>query len=337
METNKMTMKNLLSTIFFVGLTALVFVGCKKLDRMYFSPVTTIDKMEIIDLTPVTDSIFLVLCKDKDEKREIYRCTWGKNQKVTSTKMGKSFSLKFNTIEFKDGKTWIGGDTLAIRMSEDTGKTWVRWRTNSFDNWKENWPGDISNLTNIYIKNDEPYFAIGSDDLFKGNFYWFCTEWNSWKSGQKQFGLNDMIVCDDSLVYIAGYGSICYANQLGENQTLENVGGENFTSICSNGKYVFACSYSGKIFRTEMSENKWEKVSSKGTRLLFIEADNNGNVVAVGESKKVLISNDNGETWREESYSEGNKISCMEMLNNEFYIGTEKGVIIKLNNANLNL
>lgn len=328
-------MKKIISTIFLVGLTAIVFIGCKKIERIYFSPVTTIDKMEIIDFTAITDSTFLVLCKDKDEKREVYRCTWGKNQKVTSKKMGKTLSLKFNTIEFKDGKTWLAGDTLAIRMSEDTGTSWARWKSKSFDDWKENWHSDISDLTNIYIKNDEPYFAIGTDDLFKGNFYWFSTEWNSWKSGQKQFGLNDMLVCDDSLVYIAGYGSICFANKMGENHTLENIGGENFTSICTNGKYVYACSYSGKIYRSKIAENKWEHVYSKGTRLLFIESDNAGNVVAVGESKKISISNDNGENWREESYSDGNKISCMKMINNEFYIGTEKGVIIKLNNANL--
>lgn len=274
-------------------------------------------------MTPVDENTFLILCKDKDESSFVYKYNGG------AKKMSSS-SVKFHTIEFSEGTTWLAGDTLAIRSSVDTGKTWKYAGNSSFVDWKKNWQSDVSDLICLYVKDDKPAFAIGTDDLFSGNVYWDNCE----KSSQKKFGLNDMIVLHDS-AYIAGYGSVIFTNDLGNTQTLEDIGGENFMSICSNDAYIFVCSYSGKIYRTKVGSHSWDKMYANGKKLLFIEANQNGDVVAVGESRNILISNDNGKTWREESYNEGNKISCLKVINNEFYIGTEKGTIIKLTEMSL--
>ena len=143
-----------------------------------------------------------------------------------------------------------------------------------------------------------------------------------------------MVVCGDD-VYVAGYGSIFRVS--GGTETLEDIGGENFTHICVGGSYLFACTYSGKIFRSEIGSNNWEKITSLGKNLLFIEANSKGDVVAAGGSREILVSTNYGTDWYEEKYSDGNKISCMKQYGDDFYIGTEKGIVVKITHNQLQI
>lgn len=325
-------MKNSVLHIFFISFMCFACIGCQKKEKLYYNPVISLDNVSIIDITPIDAEKFLVLGADEDDHSVVYLCTKKTDGTYSKTKRSSS-KVHFHTIEFSNGTTWLGGDTLAIRTSADTGRNWTKYGDFSF--WKENWPSEISDLRKLYIKNDAPYYAIGTDDLLSGNFYWTNADWGAWASTQLKFGTNSMVVYNDS-AYVAGYGSILFATEAGKTQSLEDIGGENYTDITiANAKYVYVCTYSGNIYRSELFSHSWEKMFDEGKQLLHIAADDFGNVVALGESKTILISNDNGENWREESYSEGNKISCIEMIQNEFYIGTEKGTIIKLNNTSL--
>ena len=87
--------------------------------------------------------------------------------------------------------------------------------------------------------------------------------------GMIKNGLNDMVVHNGD-VYVAGYGSILRVTNNGKTETLENIGGENFTHICVGGDYLFACSYSGNIYCSEIGSNSWKKISTLGKKLLFI-------------------------------------------------------------------
>ena len=325
-------MKTSVLHTFFIGLMCVASIGCQKKEKLYYNPVVSLDKVSIKDIAPIDTNKFLVLGFDTDDHSVVYLCT--KNDDGTYSKSKRwSNRVHFNTIEFVNGTTWLGGDTLAIRSSADTGRNWTKY--GDFSDWKENWPSEISDVRKLYIKNDVPYYAIGTDDLLSGNFYWINPNWGVWASTQLKYGANSMVVYNDS-AYVAGYGSILFAAEGGNAQSLEDIGGENFTDITfANTNYLYTCAYSGKIYRSELFSHSWQKTFDQGEQLLHIAADDHGNVVAVGESKTVLISNDNGETWREDSYSEGNKISCMKIIQNEFYIGTEKGTIIKLNNVSL--
>ena len=323
--------KSFLHILFLIWL-CIACIGCQKKEKLYYNPVATIDNVSIIDIAPVDADNFLVLGSDKEDHSVVYLCTKKTDGTYLQSKQWSN-RVHFNTLEFSNGPAWLGGDTLAIRSSADTGKTWTKY--GDFSYWKENWPNEISDVQKLYIKNDAPYYIVGTEDLLSGNFYWWNSDWGAWSSTQLNYGANSMVVYNDS-AYVAGYGSILFAAKLGKNQSLEDIGGENFTDITlANAKYVYTCSYSGKIYRSELFSHSWQKMYHNGKQLLHIAADNNGNVIATGESRAILISNDNGETWREESYSDGNRISSLNILQNEFYIGTEKGRIIKMNNTSL--
>jgi len=60
-------------------------------------------------------------------------------------------------------------------------------------------------------------------------------------------------------------------------------------------------------------------------------------VVAAGGSREMLVSTNYGTDWYEEKYSDGKKISCMKQYGDDFYIGTEKGVVVKITHNQLQI
>lgn len=312
-----------------VSLACVAIFGCTKKDKMSFIPVTTLDNIEIKDIAFIENDLFVVLGRDND-KSVIYTL----NPTTHSKSRRLSKNLDYNGLCFDNGELWMCGEDMNIRVSVDTGKTVDENRVPDFTYWKE-WPTEKSNLLALYVKDGKPKYAIGKRDMLLGNFYYYNDDERLFHGGsQTQFGINDMVVYNDE-VYVAGYGSIMHVTDDGATRTMENIGGENFTSIAIGGNYLFACTYSGKIYRSEIGSNSWKKISREGKKLLFIEADDYGDVIAMGETREVLVSMDFGNEWREEKYEEGRKISCLVKINNEFFAGTEKGTIIKINKESL--
>lgn len=308
--------------------------GCQKKEQFFYTTVgTTPEKIDITDISSINDSTFYVIGIDKEEHTYVYLCQ-AKNQNTWSfSKRYKSLD-KYRCIVFdNNGVTWWCGDKMFLSKSFDTLKT--SQRHSKFTYWNE-WPSEKTNLRELCVKDGKPFYMIGTDDLLSGSFYTYANSDSVYNSSKKHFGLNDMVVCGDT-VYVAGYGSILRVSDNGNSQELENIGGENFTHICRGGKYLFVSTYSGKIFRSEIGSGSWEKVTSLGKNLLFIEANSYGDVIAAGGSREILISTNYGAEWREEKYSDGNKISCMKQYGDNFYIGHEKGTVLKITHNQLQI
>ncbi len=326
----KMKLHSIRAAVLF--LVCAVCFGCQKKEQLYYTTLgTTPEKIDITDISRINDSTFYVIGIDKEDHTYVYLCR-SKNQNSWSfSKRYKSLD-RYRCIVFDDkGTTWWCGDKMFLSKSFDTLKT--SQRHSKFTYWNE-WPSEKTNLRELYVKDGRPYYMIGTDDLLSGSFYTYANSDTVYSSAKKHFGLNDMVVCGDD-VYVAGYGSIFRVS--GGAETLEDIGGENFTHICVGGSYLFACTYSGKIFRSEIGSNNWEKITSLGKNLLFIEANSKGDVIAAGGSREILVSTNYGTDWYEEKYSDGNKISCMKQYGDDFYIGTEKGIVVKITHNQLQI
>ena len=323
--------------IFILFLIAIGFTSCLDDNELMFEPVGTIDKFAIRDIVPISTDTLLVLGQNDENYTEVYLCkttTSGLN----STKRCRS-KIVYNTICFNEGNVWTGGDDMALRRSSDTAKNIptggdIKY---TFTDWRQNWPTELSNLKGLYAKDGQLKYMYGTDDLFTGNFYVYQSDDTVFSSTQTQCGLNDMLVYNDE-VYLVGYGNIYHITDNGKTVNFEKIGSENFTGITIvDDKYLFACTYSGKVFRSERGSGEWEKVYNEGKKLLHIQANKYGDVVASGESKDLFVSNDSGNNWRKVHYDEGNKITYMGYIADKIYIGTEKGTIIRLSHDGLSI
>ena len=314
------------------SLICLAVAGCKKKDKMSYHPVGTINNVAIKDIVGVDSDMLLVLGSEKN-KSVVY--SFGIENRSSEKRLSKN--IEYNDICFDNGTTWLCGNDMNIRVSNDTARSVDEDKIPDFSYWDE-WPTEKSNMVEMYVKDGKPRYAIGKRDMLKGNFYLYNNdEYFFHGNTQVDLGLNDMVVVNDT-VYIAGYGSILRVTNNGADINYEEIGDENFTSIAvGNGKYLYASTYSGKIYRSKIGSNEWEKINHSGKHLLFVEANDFGDVVAMGESREVLVSTDFGNTWREEKYDEGNKVSCLVSIDNVFYVGTEKGTIIKMTKESLDL
>ena len=323
--------------IFILVLIVAGFTSCIDDNELMFEPVGTIDKLVIRDIVPMSVDTLLVLGQNEENYTEVYLCK-ATSSGLSSTKRCRS-KIVYNTICFNEGKVWMGGEDMNLRRSSDTAKNVpdggdLKF---TFTDWRQNWPAELSNLKGLSAKDGNLQYMYGTDDLFTGNFYVYESDDTVFSSTQTQCGLNDMLVYNND-VYLAGYGNIFHVTENGQKMNLENIGGENFTGITIvDNKFLFACTYSGKVFRSEVGSGEWEKVYNEGKKLLHIQANKYGDVVASGENKDLYISNDSGTNWRKVHYDEGNKITYMGYIADKIYIGTEKGTIIRLSHDGLSI
>ena len=324
--------------IFILFLAVACFTACVEDNKLMFIPVGTIDKLTIRDVVPMNDEkTLLVLGQNNENYTEVYLCK--QTEKGLEKDKRCRSKIVYSAICFNEGKVWVGGEDMALRRSSDTAKNIpnggdIKY---TFTDWRQNWPAELSNLRGLSAKEGNLHYMYGTDDLFTGNFYWYERDDTVFFSKQTKCGLNDMLVYNNE-VYLAGYGNIFHVTENGQKMDLENVGGENFTGITIvDDKFLFACTYSGKVFRSEVGSGEWEKVYNEGKRFLHIQANKYGDVVVSGESKDVVISNDSGNNWRKVHYDEGNKITYMGYIADKIYIGTEKGTIICLSHEGLSI
>jgi hypothetical protein len=326
-----------LVTLFVIFLS---ITSCQKKDDLLYSTVGSIDKVTILDIEPMGDNYtWMVLGRNDDDhdKTKLYYCTIASNALSTKSKRCES-KITYNDIEYCNDTLWICGNNMKLHYSLDTGRNISVGGDTTFDfSYFDAYPLEKTDLKKLYVKDGKPFYAIGSKDLLDGNFYCYNNGKNVFKSSQKGFGLNDMVIYNTDEAYVAGYGSIFHVSENGATQKMEDIGDENFTGITINSTCLLTCSYSGTIYRCDLGSEKWEKMTSRGKKLLHIASNSKGDVVVVGETKDILLSTDYGENWTTVKYKEGNKISCLKVINDDFFIGTEKGTIIKLTHDNVAL
>lgn len=302
-----------------ICIAPLLLTHCTKKEKILYGALKVIDGLEILDIESFQDSLLIITGKKDDNKGYIYVYNTS-STKITAT---QTKHVMYD-IFVEDSKLWACGDSMSLLTSIDTGATWkVRADFSYF------WEADKSDFRQVFVRNNQPIFAIGSQDMLNGNMY---IKNNStiypFLSIQMQAGVNDMVVIDSSQVYVATYGSIVRFKNDGAVKQYQNVGGHNFTSIAFSGtKTVYSTTYDGTIFSCETTDSVWKKVVDTRFELRHIAADSYGNVLAIGKSNTVYISNDFGENWRVEKYANGRDVTSLTCINGIYYIGSKSGEI----------
>lgn len=278
-----------------------------------------IDGVEILDIEPFHDSLLLIAGKNKEQQGYLYVYNLG-TKKYTATQT----LFPMYDIHIDNNTLWACGDSMAMLTSIDNGLSWKEY--NSFSYF---WTPDKSNFRKIYVRNNHPIYAIGSKDMLNGNVYIKNNnQLYPLKSIQMRAGVNDMVIVDSTQVYVAAYGSIIRFKQDGLWKRYEQVGGHDFTAIAFSGsKTLVSTTYDGKIFTCETTDSIWKKVVDTKFELRHVAADSYGNVLAIGKSNTIYISNDFGNNWRIERYAFGRDVTCLQYKNDTYYIGCKSGEI----------
>lgn len=297
----------------------LFFSNCSKKEKINYGALGLIEGIEILDIEPFEDTLLLVAGKNKDNQGSIfvYNIT---SKKYTTTPTNQ---VMYDIVA-TDSKIWACGDSMSILTSTDKGKTW-----NTYNSFSYFWEADKSDFRKLFIHNNTPIYAIGEQNMLEGNVY--ITTNNSlypFTSIQMQAGVNDMTIVDSTQAFIAAYGSIIRFSNNGTIKKYEDIGGYNFTSISYSGENtIYSTTYDGKIFTYSLTDSVWKKSVDTRFELRHIAGDSYGNVIAIGKSNTIYISNDFGQHWHVERYSFGRDVTSLQFTNNMFYIGCKSGEI----------
>ena len=308
-----------LHIISMLGILFFLFSACEKKEDFMFSAIDTIDGITIHDIVPYSDSLLIIVGNNESAAGKLI-----KYNKRTNTFTSVSTDFILRDVCVSNTGLWASGDSMLIMHSVDTAKTWSKVSDFSYF-----WDIDKSDFKEMYVKNNELWYAIGSKNSLNGNFYY--TTHNSQyplSSKQTQAGVNDMVLYGSDEAYIACFGSILHSTENGKKMEYETVGGHNFTGVAiSDSSVLLTCTFEGTIHKMNISNSSWTEVVKSAIPFRYIAADNYGNVIAIGDSNTIYISNDSGETWRIEKYKNGRDVTCLSVENGVFYIGSKSGVI----------
>ena len=247
-------------------------------------------------------------------------------------------------LAISDGTLWACGDNMMFLVSKDNGNNWDPvWDPNyTFEYF---WVDDRTDLKKIYASGNEVLFAIGNKHMLQGNLYYKNTSpWYPFWSSQLKMGVNDMFVVDSTQVYVAGYGSIVHAERVLNSKgtmdsiaiTQNDIGGENFTGVTQGGlKTIVACSFSGNIYTKDLLDDTWKKTYSSSIKLRHIVGDTYGNLIAVGDSRYILISNNHGKDWLKVRHANARNITSLSLQDDYFWATTKNGEVIKFERVQL--
>lgn len=295
------------------------FSSCNKQSEFMYGVLASIEGLTIQDIAPFDDSLLFIAGNHSAFRGKIIKYNLNTDSYTT-------FTTQFLVHDiFVDGNVlWASGDSMLLFKSLDTGKTW-----NPYHDFKYFWNVDKADLKEIYIYNNVPWFSIGGKNLLNGNFYYKNPNvLFPFASKQLQAGVNDMVVIDSSLVYLACYGSVIKMSDMGRTSEFENIGNHNFSGITlADSSTILTCTFEGTIHRKQLSESAWKEVVNNGIPFRYIAADTFGNVLAIGDDNSIYTSKNSGATWKIKKYKSGNDITSLSLENGIFYIGTNSGII----------
>jgi len=306
----------------------LILFSCNKSDiDVDYNPVGYIDGISITDLLQVNDSVFLFSGKTKDDEGRI-----GSYNINTRKSTMESTSSIVRDISKSENSYWACGDNMLLIKKAINGTSWEN--IHSFTYFFED---EMSDLKKIHAFNDNPLYAIGRKSMLNGNFYYpNPNPQRPFLCNKLQTGLNDMYIIDSTEAYIAGYGSIFHVLNNSSAPVYSNIGGENFTAVTISGlETLISCSLEGNIYRKSLSDSLWEKTLESKVPYKYLLADGSGNIIAIGDSKEIALSNDFGYNWTFAKYSNAKNITTVLYSNNSFWVGTSEGEIIKLNRSQI--
>jgi len=300
--------------------------SCKKdaIDLKY-STVAFIEGVCINDVLVLSDTIILFCGKTSLEQGRI-----GTFQRVTKkVELSKTDQIMHDLSGSADA-LWACGNNMCVLKSVDTGRVWnpvwdAVYTSEFYD--EEN----KTDIHKIHAVGSYPVFAIGYKNMLDGKLYVQNENpVNPFKTKPLNMGVNDMLVVDSTEIYVAGYGSIVHVTGLDSNPLICSVGNENFTGITQVGtKSLVACTQAGALYMYNGIDSVWKKTYQSSMSLTHVVGDTYGNLLAVGNGRHVLVSNNYGESWRKVRYPNSKHIRSLSFDSGYFWAGTENGEIVR--------
>src|SRR5690554_154365 len=291
---------------YFLFFSVIFFTSCIKnnIDPQYTTFERNFGGITINDIVKYNDSIFFFV-GENDENEGII----GKYNKNSNDFTQHEYDEIIYGISVSSARIWACGENMFLYNSRDNGYSWDR--VYNFNLYL--WDVDMSHLKEIYAIGTKPIIAIGTKHMLNGNFYTpNPVPYYPFLSNQLQMGTNDMLVVDTNDVYIAGYGSILHVTGTKEEPQYCEVGGENFTGITFAGDNSYAaCTFSGKIVIFNTIDSVWKKEYEGNIKLRHIIGDTYGNILAFGDKRYMLASNDHGDNWTRIKYPNAQDVTCV--------------------------
>ncbi|MFW5851454.1 MAG: hypothetical protein ACOCWB_04450 [Bacteroidota bacterium] len=314
---------------YFLSVPIILFASCIKNDiaPQYTTFERNFDEITINDIVKYNDSIFFFVGENNENEGVI-----GRYNKNSNDYTEEEVAEILYGISISSEAIWVCGANMYLYKSLDDGSSWDR--VNSFLYF---WDVDISHLKEIYAIGNKPILAIGTKHMLNGNFYNpNPVPHYPFQSTQLQMGVNDMLVIDSTDIYIAGYGSILHVNGIDTKPRYCDIGGENFTGITIAGQSSIAtCTFSGNIYIFNTIDSVWKKEYEGNIKLQHIIGDTYGNILAFGDKRYMLASNDHGDNWTRIKYPNAQDVTCVTYFDNHFYIGTSTGQIMEFERKQL--
>ncbi|MFO7868907.1 MAG: hypothetical protein R6U95_06390 [Bacteroidales bacterium] len=303
-------------------------ISCNKGNSdLSYQSVGYIEGITINDVLKYTDSTFFFAGENNENEGVIGIYNTGTKESTI-----KEFDEVVYGLSLSDHAIWACGENLFLYKSRDDGYSWDR--VSSFKYVDD---VDMSDLKEVYAVGDKPIFGIGYRHMLDGRFYNpNPIPYYPFKISSIKMGPTDMLVFDTTDMYIAGYGSVLHVNGSRAEPIYCDVGGELFTGITRGGdKSVVTCTHSGAIYTFNFIDEEWKKEYDGSIQFRHIIGDTYGNIIAFGNKRYAVVSNDYGDNWAELKYPDARNVTSVSLYDNNFYIGTNKGQIIQFDTEQL--
>lgn len=317
-----------LFAFFIISATIIISFSCERTDEnLEFNTVLESDDLFIHDILVVNDSVIYFSGETNLGNGILGKYIVSEDKKSSRKENSIKTEDIISDISISSEGLWACGKNMLLLNSTNEGKTWNT--PYSFDYF---WIDDKSDFTKLHAIGNTPTFAIGDRNILKGNFYYKKTN-SPFASEQINMGVNDMAVIDSANVYIAGFGSIMLIKKNSDktiNIKHSNIGGEDFTGIVFAGNNTLVtCTASGKIYSNNLLEDNWKLRHDANISFSHIASDKQGNLMCVGNKDRIYFSNNFGKNWTELKYKLGSRITCLFSDGNRFWVGNDRGEIIR--------
>lgn len=310
----------------------LFFSSCKKANiDLTYSTIAFINGITIHDIIVLSDTAILFCgATNLDQGRIGTYTTTTKKTEFTKT------DQIMNGLTSSSDILWACGNNMCMLKSTDAARSWqTAWDSVGMSEFFNK--NQYTNITKMYAVDSTPVFAIGYKHMLEGNLY---VQNNnsliSFTTKSLNMGVNDMLVVDSTEIFVAGYGSIVHMKNTDAPLTYCSIGNENFTGITQVGRNsLVACTQSGALYTYNGIDSVWKKNYTASMSLTHVIGDIYGNLIAVGNGRHVLVSNNYGENWHKVRYPNSKNITCLTFDVGYFWAGTSNGEIIRFNTVQI--
>jgi len=195
------------------------------------------------------------------------------------------------SLSFVDEKLgWAAGHGGVIIHTSDGGENWVVQRESSAKNLP---------LFDIHFVSKNIGYACGAYDTLLKSIDG-GKSWNSLSTGSDNI-YNGIFFHDAENGFLVGeFGSILKTSDGGQSWKQMNIGGYQgtfFGIIFLSSEKALAYGITGKLFLSHDGGSNWKDISTGAKDALFMAAANKDDVVVVGRSGIIMLSNDGAKSF----------------------------------------